>query len=672
MKHFNKAGHSSTKGASGEPWCREQVVDPARQAYLKKQLAITVDITSGRFPFRGVKLSRADVEWLLVTHTDGHGKGSIDWKFANEREREGLDLRGADLSQVDLSSLPLACLRGGLTGDERLHASPEQAEAAAVNLRNADLSEVHLEGAELSYACLMGARLEQAHLEDSFLNRAHFEGANLTHAHLERANLIEASFERASLWEAQLQESLLIDANLTNANLTLAQLQGANLARAMLKDTCLTKAHLERADLSGANLKCAVLVGAHLEYADFAGWHPPTLPPAEEGKERQLTHLELADLSLAHLEGAFLTDAYLVGSILIGAHLDHAVLVGAKLMGAKFQLADLKEASLEQTNLAGADLRQTHLEGANLRQAYLASADLSAEVLQSLRELDSNFPEVLPPADLRSAYFDSSTNLEGAILSKKYGESHSHRSFLVALTNLKTTIPGQKGNKAKQEHGSITLADANWNNVNFAVIDWAPIKHLGDEHIALQKRSHDGHRKAKAIRIAEYEAAARANRQLALALEQQGMDEEAARFAFKAQNLRRALLWRQMVWQGKVARTILPYIFSWVLYILAGYRMQRILGAYITLIVVFAVIYYFGMQPGPSPITSVKDVVQSIFSQRFFEAIIISITAFHGRVFSTPFAAGAWLQSVPAFEAICGFVLEGVFIAMLAKRLFGK
>ena len=57
----------------------------------------------------------------------------------------------------------------------------------------------------------------------------------------------------------------------------------------------------------------------------------------------------------------------------------------------------------------------------------------------------------------------------------------------------------------------------------------------------------------------------------------------------------------------------------------------------------------------------------------FLDALLISITAFHGRVFSEPFLRPGEPQLwVTAFEAVMGLVIEGVFIAMLTQKFFGK
>src|SRR5947209_8109603 len=93
----------------GQPWRTEPEIDEERQKLLTERRSILPDIKQGIYPFKDIKLSRADVEWLLTTHENG--SGPVDWSDVNQRKREGLDLRGADLSKADLSYLPLACIQ---------------------------------------------------------------------------------------------------------------------------------------------------------------------------------------------------------------------------------------------------------------------------------------------------------------------------------------------------------------------------------------------------------------------------------------------------------------------------------------------------------------------------------------------------------------------------------
>src|SRR2546428_1738646 len=85
--------------AQGQPWRTEPEIDIERQKYLAERRSITPNIEKGIYPFKDIKLSRADVEWLLATH-DG-GCGPVVWDDKRDRGREGLDLRGADLRQAD-------------------------------------------------------------------------------------------------------------------------------------------------------------------------------------------------------------------------------------------------------------------------------------------------------------------------------------------------------------------------------------------------------------------------------------------------------------------------------------------------------------------------------------------------------------------------------------------
>jgi hypothetical protein len=65
------------------------------------------------------------------------------------------------------------------------------------------------------------------------------------------------------------------------------------------------------------------------------------------------------------------------------------------------------------------------------------------------------------------------------------------------------------------------LADVQWGNTNLAVLDWSQVSMLGEEYKAKCKSS-DGQKKHKSRRLSEYQAAVRANRQLAVALQTQG------------------------------------------------------------------------------------------------------------------------------------------------------
>jgi uncharacterized protein YjbI with pentapeptide repeats len=244
--------------SQGYSWRTEPEIDRARQELLETRRALTADPQKGIYPFKGIKLGRADVEWLMATHENG--KGPIDWRDQTQQRRQGLDLRGAVLSGdssrgANLRDLPLSRLQGGLSREKWsgwVKANKELLDQGAVDLEAADLFGTHLEG-----ACLIAARLKQADLR-----LAGLEGANLTGARLEGANLTGARLEGANLTGARLEEAYLTGAELTKANL-----HGAHLARATLFGTQLKDAYLVGAQLEGANLTGAQLEGANLRRA---------------------------------------------------------------------------------------------------------------------------------------------------------------------------------------------------------------------------------------------------------------------------------------------------------------------------------------------------------------------------------------------------------------------
>jgi len=395
--------------AKGFPWRTEPEIDAKRQEELSKCRSLVPDIEKGIYPFKEMKLCRADIEWLLATHEDG--LGPVDWSDESNRKRRGLDTRGADLRQADLHGLPLACLRGGLSGIEWTKASVEQ--------RN--MAKLHLEGANLS--------------------SAHLEGANLAGVHLELANCSQS-------------------------------------------------------------------------------------------------HLERTDLHAAHLEGT--------------------------------------------------SFFETHLAGASLRGAFL----------------------------------DAATILSNIVL-------------------------------VNEEFGSAFLSDVHWGDTTLSLANWARIKILGDEYESHQPTTWYGLAKNKSEWLRGYQRAVRANRQLALVLQREGLNEEAARFAYRAQILQRKVLWKQ--------REAGRWFFSLLFALLAGYgyRIWRILAAYLIIVSACAVAYFLLGLTYPPHLS-------------LLQAFLESIIAFHGRVFTelfSPFTPQIW---VTAFEAVAGLVIEGVFIAMLTQKFFGK
>ena len=541
----------------GQPWRSEPLIEGERQQRLSSCFQGSADIEQGKYPFKGMRLSRADVEWLLTAEE----QRSVEMRTGGgdcQKPLPGLDIRGADLSGVDLSHLPLVRLRAGLSLEEGRHATVEQSRQAAANLAKADLSYTQLQGAQLGWAAL--------------------------------------------------DEAVLVEA------------------------------HLEGADLGKASLKHAILAGTHLEGADLTK-----------------TQMEGSTLLEAHLEGAFLQGVSLEGANLFEAHLEGAWLGGA------------------------------HLEGATLQGTHCEGKALGRDERERLRAWMPHFPEILPAADLRGVFLNTRTNLR---------DIHA-------------------GN---DQYGYVALADVHWGDVNLTVIDWTGLKRLGDETLAGRLPSEEEEEEGaqpgerglpasaeravdmmlRALEVSDVvvsyvirsptlmkqfrerlarerlaqpetqqqqererlQTAVRANRQLAVVLRAQGLNEAADRFAYRAQVLRRQVLRRSG------ARAYGSYVFSCVLDVLAGYGYKpgRTVIAYIATILSFAIIYdalghLAGYQPAMSPLY----------------ALVVSIISFHGR----GFFPGGFLPTLPmavcaACEAIIGLAIEISFIATFTQRYYGK
>lgn len=333
---------------------------------------------------------------------------------------------------------------------------------------------------------------------------------------------------------------------------------------------------------------------------------------------------DLGHLPLAHMLGGLSweeRDRTPERREMAAIHLEGAILSWAHLEGAELYMAYLSRADLYKAHLEGASLRKAHLEGVSLRNAHLEGKYLFPRK-QGTRQNEHSMDE-LPPADLRAAFFDSKTDLRNTSL-------------------------------GDEVQGYVRLADVHWEGVNLGVVDWAPVKMLGDETRARRARDEEGNEKEKETRIHEYREAVRANRQLAVALQDQGLNEEAARFAYRAQLLQKDVQWRQ----GKLG----AFLFSTFLDLLAGYGYKplRSLVAYLLVIACFTVVYYFiGQTVGPrlSPLG----------------ALVFSLTSFHGRgLFTGRIAVDDPITVLAAFEAVVGLAIEISFIATFTRRFFGK
>ncbi len=94
--------------ARDQPWRGEPEIDANRQEELRKRLAIVPNVEKGIYPFRGMKLSRADVEWLLAIHENG--RGPVNWDDPSQRDRIGIGLLRWLSVHVPLPTLSWVCI----------------------------------------------------------------------------------------------------------------------------------------------------------------------------------------------------------------------------------------------------------------------------------------------------------------------------------------------------------------------------------------------------------------------------------------------------------------------------------------------------------------------------------------------------------------------------------
>lgn len=392
-------------------------------------------------------------------------------------------------------------------------------------------------------------------------------------------------------------------------------------------------------DLRGANLKGQDL--SHMPLTRlYGGLDIGKLPdsrkftPFGSARAEAAIHLEGANLALAHLEGAFLPYAYLNRANLSGAclddatlrwtHLKQAILTNTSLNRAQMLKANLKrvhgfQPHLQGTNLEGASMQGAMIAGANLKGANLIGAHLEGANMHRAH---------LSGAVLRQAYFDSATQLDDVVL-------------------------GDGKNMCA------SLADVRWSDVDLAVVDWRQLRVVGEDIIANQATVKNSDRreiqKASSVRLGEYETAVRAYRQLANVLRNQGLNEYADYYAYRAHKLQRVVL-RQ---KEKYARLL----WSWLLELLAGYGYEpiRTLGVYIGMIMGFAWFYF-------------QHAARYHLAHSFVAALVMSVASFHGRgFFPTPnLPLDNPLVVAGAIEAVFGLVIEASFIATFTQRFFAR
>jgi hypothetical protein len=143
---------------------------------------------------------------------------------------------------------------------------------------------------------------------------------------------------------------------------------------------------------------------------------------------------------------------------------------------------------------------------------------------------------------------------------------------------------------------------------------------------------------------------------LAVALQANGLRSESANYLYRASIMERRL--------ARHERRVGACLFSVLLAVLAGYgyRLGRIVMAYVTVVAAFALAFLAARYFAGTLIDW----------EQVGEATQISLNAIHGRVFFAQLTLDSVQAWIATIESVVGIVIEGVFVAMLIQRFFGR
>jgi hypothetical protein len=207
------------------------------------------------------------------------------------------------------------------------------------------------------------------------------------------------------------------------------------------------------------------------------------------------------------------------------------------------------------------------------------------------------------------------------------------------------------------------LADVVWDSVPLTRASWDDVRRLGDESRAWRRRDIQGERKDKKTREEEFRAAIRAYRQLAVVLRAQGLNEPADKFTYRAHVLQRQVLRRQNQWHLVAGNRFLDLIAGY------GYKPARSFAVYLLVLCGFAVAYF----AATNSLLGFGAGATQVQPLHWYEALVLSVSAFHGRGFFQPVQnLGDPVAILAAIEAVMGLFIEITFIATFTQRFFAR
>ncbi len=336
------------------------------------------------------------------------------------------------------------------------------------------------------------------------------------------------------------------------------------------------------------------------------------------------------------------------GAVLNDVGLGFANLSGANIGDANFSAADLSFANLSGTFIGEANFRTVGLSFANLSGALIIKANFSKANLGGVNLSGTLIIE----ADFSKANL-AGVNLSGAIIAGDFRDADLAQARMDATTVL-GSADASDATETFQLDGQTRLLDVAWNGAILANVRWEQVPRLGDE-VTIKAA------KSRAERIKALRDAARAYRGLAKSLQAQGLTIPALRYRAREQQLeRRALLY---------SFAIGPWLFSWLLNLVSGYgdKPGRALSCYLAVVASFTAAYW-------AVTNQVFGFIQSDSARlRWYEALVLSISSFHGRgFFPSTLTLGDPIALIAAAEAIVGLFIELVFIATFTQRFFAR
>ncbi len=199
--------------------------------------------------------------------------------------------------------------------------------------------------------------------------------------------------------------------------------------------------------------------------------------------------------------------------------------------------------------------------------------------------------------------------------------------------------------------GTTRLLGVRWNGAPLDNIQWSQAHKLGDEPDQHELAQRSARKRAEA-----YRRAARSYHGLAAALQAQGLATTASAYRVREMVMERKALRSERNYGGWLLNVILDAVAG------HGEKPGRIFIAYLVVVLSFAAAYL-----------GVTHFVETGLSHLSWdEALVLSLTSFHGRGFFPGFLSlGDWVSRIAALEAVIGLFIELILIATFSRRFLG-